>query len=157
MGQFSWITSDTDRSVLCDGTVKVKMLSPDGRVFPETNYEGYGVFGGMDYFSLLAELNGKGDDRQEGIDLFFTDNQGGDPNVAVENGVVLPKIVSIDAREEFDMYPESQSCPEQGWRQWDEEEDTCYYCGEELDYCTCDDLEDKDDRDWQIVVDFTTQ
>ena len=136
MGQFSWITSDTDKSVLCDGTVKVKMLSPDGRVFEERNYEGYGVFGGMDFYALVAELNGKGNDRQDGIDLFFADNQGGDPVV------VLPKIVSIDAVEEFDMYPESRSCPEQGWRQYDEE-DTCYYCGEELDYCTCD--EDDDD------------
>ena len=57
MGMFSWITSDTERSFLVDGSVAVKMLSPTGEVFEERNYEGYGMFGDMDYFLLLAQLN----------------------------------------------------------------------------------------------------
>ena len=137
MGQFSWITSDTDRSVLCDGTVKVKMLSPDGRVFEETNYEGYGVFGGMDYFALVAELNGKGTDRQEGIDLLFKDNPRGSAALATESGIELPKIVSIDARGGYDNYAPTESCPEQGWRQHDDAEDRCPDCGDLVAYCYC--------------------
>ena len=143
MGQFSWITSDTDRSVLCDGSVKVKMLSPDGREFEETNYAGYGVFGGQDYFALVAELNGK-TTREEGIDLLF--NPDGNPNgvahLADELGVKLPKIVSINATGSYDDYSPTESCPEQGWRQYDEEEDTCYYCDEPTGYCSCDDEEE---------------
>jgi len=139
MGQFSWITSDTDQSVLCDGSVRSKMLSPDGREFPEHNYEGYGVFDGMDYFDLVAELNGK-ETRQEGIDLLFQgDNRSGVAIVAAsEYGVKLPKIVSIDAKGSWEDYAHSESCPEQGWRQHDEEEDTCSWCGENPDHCGCD-------------------
>ena len=144
MGQFSWITSDTDRSVLCDGTVKVKMLSPDGREFEETNYAGYGVFGGTDYFALVAELNGK-EGREAGIDLLF--NPDGNPHgvahLADELGVVLPKIVSINARGDYDDYSPTESCPEQGWRQYDEEEEEqCSWCGENVNHCGCDEDEE---------------
>lgn len=138
MGQFSWITSDTDRSVLCNGSVPVKMLSPDGRVFEERGYEGYGVFGDKDYFVLVAELNGLGDNRQDGIDLLFKDNSPGDPMVASERGVKLPKIVSINAQGSWGDYAQTKSCPEQGWRQYDEPEDTCSWCGEDPDHCGCD-------------------
>lgn len=144
MGQFSWITSDTDQSVLCDGSVRSKMLSPDGRVFPEHNYEGYGVFDGKDYFELVAELNGK-TTRQEGIDLLYQgENRNGIAAIAVsEYGVVLPKIVSIDAQGEFESYCESESCPEQGWRDHAEEEaETCSWCGENVDHCGCDEEEE---------------
>jgi len=137
MGQFSWITSDTDKSVLTDGSVKVKMLSPDGRVFEETNYEGYGVFGGMDYFALLAQLNSRVT-RQDGIDLLFEDNQNGLASVAAERGLRLPKIVSIDAVGEYEDFAHTESCPNQGWSDH-AEEGGCYYCGEQEGYCTCDD------------------
>lgn len=143
MGQFSWITSDTDKSILVDGSVAVKMITPDGRVFKETNYEGYGVFGGQDYFALVAELNGK-TTREEGIDLLYQGkNRSGDPDIAEEvYGMALPKLISMAGVENYDMHRHSQTCPEQGFRDWQDQEDTCYYCGEELDYCTCNDEED---------------
>ena len=63
MGFFSWNTSDTQRSIANNyskrGTFKVHMVTKDGRAYTEENYEGYGEFGGKDFYELLAELNGK--------------------------------------------------------------------------------------------------
>lgn len=61
MGFFSWKTADTDEQIinLFAGECKeVFMLSPDGTVFPEPKYEGYGIFGGKDAYVHLAEING---------------------------------------------------------------------------------------------------
>lgn len=61
MGFFSYITSDTDTSISNSyssrGALPVHMITEDGRVFTEPNYEGYGVFGGKDIYELIAELN----------------------------------------------------------------------------------------------------
>jgi len=62
------------------------LMSPDGEVFEEKNYEGYGVYGGKDAYALLAQTNVEAirewkndpkwepsgddeDDRNAGIDL----------------------------------------------------------------------------------------
>lgn len=52
------------------------MVTSDGRVFTEEDYEGYGVFGGKDIFILIAELNnlsGESDDekRSAAINLVY--------------------------------------------------------------------------------------
>jgi hypothetical protein len=53
------------------------MITEDGRVFTEDDYEGYGVFGGKDIYELVAEMNGlclDGDTDQKrsaAIDLLF--------------------------------------------------------------------------------------
>lgn len=70
MGVFSWITSDTNRSISCEGsdrpTFTVHMITRGGQVFTENNYEGYGEFGGKDIFVLVAELNGHTTGTDEG-------------------------------------------------------------------------------------------
>jgi hypothetical protein len=81
MGFFSWKTSDTNRSIANDysgrRTFIVHMITEDGRVFTEEEYEGYGVFGGKDIYELIAEMNGlclDGDTDQKrsaAIDLLF--------------------------------------------------------------------------------------
>lgn len=76
MGFFSWLTSDTQRSIPSSyslrSTFKVHMITEDGRVFTEDNYDGYGVFGGKDFYALAAELNGfKGEDEDKTRNLFF--------------------------------------------------------------------------------------
>jgi hypothetical protein len=47
MGFFSWKTCDTNRSIANaysdELTFDVYMITPDGRVFHETYYDGYGV------------------------------------------------------------------------------------------------------------------
>jgi len=42
-----------------------------GHTWKEENYRGYGVFGGKDFFELLAEMNGL-ETRDDGIKLFFS-------------------------------------------------------------------------------------
>jgi hypothetical protein len=46
------------------------MVDDNNHVWKEDNYEGYGIFGGKDFYELLAEMNGLSD-RDEGIELFF--------------------------------------------------------------------------------------
>jgi hypothetical protein len=61
MGFFSFITSDTNKSISNSfsnrGALPVHMITEDGQVFTEDDYEGYGVFGGKDIYELIAELN----------------------------------------------------------------------------------------------------
>ena len=60
MGFFSWKTSDTNRSISNvhsgRGTFKVTMLMPYGEKYVESDYEGYGIFGGMDFYDAVYEL-----------------------------------------------------------------------------------------------------
>lgn len=82
MGLFSWKTQDTDRSIPCNcasrPTFKVVMHDNKGNKWIEEDYEGYGVFGGKDYYELLAEMNGEFIDdpersRAKGIGIAFRD------------------------------------------------------------------------------------
>lgn len=75
MGFFSWKTQDTNRSIAnCYSnrpTFPVTMTDDKGNKWTEKEYEGYGEFGGKDYYELMAEMNGFGSDRSKGIDLAF--------------------------------------------------------------------------------------
>lgn len=93
MGFFSWKTIDTNKSISNAysefGTFKVVMSDNKGNKWIEENYEGYGVFGGKDYYQLLAEMNNAegltGDvdnDRQIGIDIAFGDKPFIAPNLS---------------------------------------------------------------------------
>jgi hypothetical protein len=126
MGYFSWKTCDTDRSIANQDserpTFDVHMITPDGRTFTERNYEGYGEFGGKDFYELLAELNGLGTDRSAGIDLSFKDNPSGDDTP----GVIYPKLVeelSWDVEGQYANLPNPTSCGDQGFFYPDEDED----------------------------------
>jgi len=75
MGFFSWKTNNSDRSIANRysdrATFKVYMRDNKGNVWVEEDYEGYGRFGGKDYYELLAEMNGEGSDRSKGIWLQY--------------------------------------------------------------------------------------
>ena len=76
MGFFSWLTSDTKKSIANQHSTKstfpVHMITEDGQIFTENNYDGYGVFGGKDIHVLAAEMNGyKGETDEETRNLFF--------------------------------------------------------------------------------------
>ena len=62
MGFFSWKSQDTNKSIANSysnrNTFRVQMIDNTGNVFTEDNYEGYGIFGGKDFYELLAEMNG---------------------------------------------------------------------------------------------------
>jgi len=62
MGSFSWCTSDTRKSIPCcipfgDLPGTVYLLNPFGEPYKESDYEGYGVFGGRDVYELVVEWN----------------------------------------------------------------------------------------------------
>lgn len=89
MGLFSWHTIDTDRSICCDGNRLYKTftvylhssVSYKGQTkWKEDTYQGYGIFGGVDYYVIMALMNGKdGDDeflRYVGVELYYSGKQG---------------------------------------------------------------------------------
>lgn len=65
MGCFSWCTSDTRKSIPCTynsyegAPTTVYLLNPFGEPYKESDYEGYGEFGGHDVYDLVAEWNRK--------------------------------------------------------------------------------------------------
>lgn len=89
MGFFSWITQDSDESIpnvySSQGTFTVYMHDNKGNVWTEPNYEGYGVFGGKDFYELLAEMNGlTNTNRNEGISLSFSGKPHFSPNLTID-------------------------------------------------------------------------
>lgn len=148
MGVFSWMTMDTNKSIpnnSCDRkTFKVYMIDDKGNVWEESNYEGYGVFGGKDFYTLLAEMNGLTCDKYEkdskewnnemrslGIDLAYSK----DPNRGDHTpGVKYPNLVrSLTNWTYLEAGP--ASCPDQG----------CFY-----------DDDDYDDNDsWSLSGKYT--
>ena len=126
MGCFSWMTCDTGESIASAFSNRevftVHMITPDGRVFTETVYDGYGEFGGKDFYELLAELNGIVSDRGDGIDLCFKDNPSGDDT----QGVIYPKLVkhlANNIESQYKSLPNPESCPDQGFFYSDEDEE----------------------------------
>lgn len=89
MGQFSWITQNSDESIYIYEYIPECFIEACGaptyylwddkmNVWEEKKYEGYGMFGGKDYYVLLAEMNNEyGSDvdeetkRKDGIDIEF--------------------------------------------------------------------------------------
>lgn len=75
MGFHSFVTNDTSRSVSnvhsIYGSFDVYLKDNQGNVWHEPHYQGYGVFGGKDFYELLAEMNGLGSDRSKGIAMVY--------------------------------------------------------------------------------------
>ena len=140
MGFFSWKTQDTDKSIANNYSIrkafKVDMIDNKGNVWTENNYEGYGVFGGKDFYELLAEMNGfvsqKGltyevdgeaytdEAREFGIDLAFKGNGSG---VGTE-GVYYPNLIELADGWVYEMAG-PDSCDFQGFF-YDDENDEDY-------------------------------
>jgi len=63
MGQFSWYTQDTGEQIYNDwdkygDKQTIHMVDPrDGTDYKEEGYEGYGMFGGRDFYELLVDIN----------------------------------------------------------------------------------------------------
>ena len=121
MGFFSWKTQDTDISIANQystrNTFRVQMLDDKGNVWTEDNYDGYGEFGGKDYYELLAEMNGLASDRMLGIELAFKESPNGD-----NPEVKFPNLVEM--AEEWPYDPKGpESCEWQGFFYDDTETD----------------------------------
>lgn len=109
MGFFSWKTNDTNKSIGniygdLDMVRTVYMKDNQGGVWKEDAYEGYGRFGGKDFFELTAEMNGLST-REEGIALYHDD-----PNGVI---TVFPILVEDKNYEWKEQKPES--CEYQGF------------------------------------------
>ena len=107
MGMYSWITSDTNESISnvysVKGALPVKLLDNEGNEYFEDAYEGYGVFGGVEFYDLVATLNGL-NSRDDAISAAFGNEK-----------LVLPKLVSADCTLTYDELPDSESCSAQGF------------------------------------------
>ena len=90
MGFFSWKTQDTDKSIAnshsINPTFEVTMIDNKGNSWLEKDYDGYGIFGGKDFYELLAEMNGK-KTRNDGIDIAFGSNAFISPNLIENNNL----------------------------------------------------------------------
>lgn len=124
MGMFSWKTNDTNKSISNSsssrGTFTVYLMDNKGNKWKEDNYEGYGVFGGKDYFELLSEMNGCSK-RETGINIEHSDNR---------EKYVFPNLVENPNWEWINKQPES--CEYQGCFYYNDDNEEYYedYIGE---------------------------
>ena len=125
-GQFSWMTQDTNQQIGSqeENTLPaVYMFDNMGNKYKETNYEGYGEFGGMDYYELLDKMNGGDGDRSRGINLAFG-------KIKIPQLVLFPALVTNPnfnfKSHDFTQQPKND--PNQSWYMEPEEED---YNGED--------------------------
>jgi hypothetical protein len=127
MGQFSWITQDTDKSISnLDGyTFKVVMRDDKGNKWVEQDYEGYGVFGGKDYYDLVAEMNGYSKDNMpEG----YSDLRDVGIEIEFEGFVKDPIFPSLTEDGSWYEGQQPDSCPDQGWTGPEECDCECSCC-----------------------------
>lgn len=117
MGQFSWYTQDTHHRIVNDEEFVVFLVDDKGNKWCEKHYEGYGVFGGKDFYELLAEMNGKESNRQAGIDLTFGRvngksqfPRGDNPNIKwpsiTESGEYIEGMPEADENQGFEILDE---------------------------------------------------
>jgi len=130
---FSWLTADTGRSICISSsnrrifTVYMHGLLADGsRVkFVEHNYEGYGCFGGKDFFVLLSQMNisvdirmTEDDHRMHGLSLFFP------RTIQINPSLVYPQLTeTADDLPIAAFSNKGEQCPRQGCIYSDSEND----------------------------------
>jgi len=124
-GMYSWKLPDGEPIYSTPGHQKtVYMLDDKGNKWQEDNYEGYGVFGGKDYFDLVAEMNGvtevpKGakdnfitggpaELRDSGIELYYEDNSHRNPDTKIPRFTTDPDAT-------YESLPDPDNDPDQGW------------------------------------------
>ena len=127
-GQFSWMTQDTNQQIGSqeENMIPVYMYDNEGNSYYESNYDGYGEFGGVDYYELLDKMNGGDGDRSRGIDLAFE-------KIKIDSEVLYPALVTKPNEFNYkshDFTQEAPNDPNQSWYMEPEEED---YNGEDDD------------------------
>jgi len=142
-GQFSWMTQDTGQQIGSqDGnTIPVYMFDDKGKYYYENEYDGYGVFGGKDYYELLDQMNGGSGDRSRGIDLAFGKEKTGS-EILFPALVTKPDMFNYKSHN-FTQEPEND--PNQSWLA--PEEDDFYDQNDEEVFGDMDKEEDYDYSD----------
>lgn len=124
MGQFSWLTKQGEQirnEHHCGQKVWMVFKSDDGVnvVVKENQYEGYGVFGGVDYYETVFHMNqsiipNKLDQEQRliGIDICYND-------ICLEGKPQFPQLFthepSIEEIAQIDWFEPNPDDPNQGW------------------------------------------
>jgi len=131
-GQFSWMTQDTGAQIGSNfrNRIEVTMYDNIGNSWPESHYEGYGEFGGKDYYELLAQMNGMVDgNREDGIGIAFGD-------IEIKGPVLYPALIQNSdnfnyKKHDFTQAPEDD--PNQSWYQEEEYDEDDDYGNDEYD------------------------
>jgi hypothetical protein len=139
-GQFSWMTQDTGQQIGSqdENKISVYMFDNKGKYWFERDYDGYGVFGGMDYYELLDQMNGGSGDRSKGIDLAFDKSKEGE--------TLFPALVVSPSNFNYkthDFTKEAEHDPNQSW--YEPEEDDFYDQNDEEEYGYNDDDDELDE------------
>jgi len=151
-GQFSWMTQDTGQQIGSqDGnTIPVYMFDDKGKYYYEKDYDGYGVFGGKDYYELLDQMNGGSGDRIRGIDLAFGKEKTG-------SEILFPALVTKPDKFNYRTHnftQEPESDPNQSWLA--PEEDDFYDQNDEEVFGDMDKEEDYDYSDEEELEEVKT-
>jgi len=111
------------------------MFDDKGNRWEEKKYDGYGVFGGKDFYDLVAEMNGYTEEdvktikggykelRQIGINLAF--NEGGYKTRHPKGKTLFPALVTNKNYnwKSHDFSKEPENDPNQSWYQEPDEDD----------------------------------
>jgi len=129
MGCFSWFSSDEEKRIVINRTCPIWMTGPDNRIWCQNKpYDGYGVFGGKDFYEYLIELNGVTEGtleekRNTGIRLSYKNSDCIFPRLFTKR-----ESLSKDVME----FPEPDNDPNQGFDDEFDENDYCPHCGKKL-------------------------
>ena len=139
MGFFSWMTSDTERSIANRHsnreTFTVYMLSPDGSHLKEDSYDGYGLFGGVDAFVHWMKFNhpeeceGKDDDSIRNLAFDYYDKTDG-----MKTNCKYP-LKFCESPCDYEKATASEICPDQGY----------FYSSNSESWYDCNDEENEDE------------
>ena len=142
-GQFSWMTQDTEQQIGSEkeNTIDVYMFDNTGKYWFEKAYDGYGEFGGKDYYDLVAEMNGYTADDAEEFGGTFKDFRGIGIKLAFgelepKNGgpVLFPALVADPKSFNYkthDFTKEAEQDPNQSWytSEYEDEDEDDYNMG----------------------------
>lgn len=124
MGQFSWFSSDEKKRIVINEIKNIMMIGPNAKFLQETEYEGYGEFGGKDIYEYIAELNNL-KTRDEAIDAVFAFNPTGALQTAESMGLIIPRLLtnSENFNKPYNLFPAPEPDPNQGFIEIDEDDE----------------------------------
>ena len=134
--------------------IPVYMFDDKGKYYYENNYDGYGEFGGKDYYDLVAEMNGYTADDAEKFGGTFGELRGIGIKLAFgelepKNGgpVLFPALVTKPDKFNYQSHNfavEAETDPNQSW--YEPEEDDFYDQNDEEEYGYNDEEEELDEN-----------